>query len=626
MAFRLRSAPVMEPHRSRIFLFALFIVLSFAALAYRLVNLQIVNGEKFFAVSEANSFRDIPVPAPRGKILDREGVVLAENRPVFLLTLNPAQMKDMEKSLATLAYLTDRDAEEIRERLATRKNVSPLLPWTVESDLGSEQVAVIRARMTRIRAGGEEGLDMSGIDLGLHFERRYPLKEKVGHVLGYVREIGQNDLKKWEEREPGRVRPGDDIGVAGVEKTFDVRLRGYDGFQQLLVDARGRETDLSSLGLSHNLPSVRAKPGEDLKLTLDTRLMTAAYEAMAGRVGAVVALDPRDGAILVWLSMPSYDPSDLSGEIPAARWAALRDHPDKILLNRPIQASYPPGSTHKILTALAAMASGKLDLKETINCPGYYQSGNRQWGCWNRKGHGRMNLLQALTHSCDVYFYKLGERLGPDPIARVAKLFGMGKKTGVLEDSEREGLIPTEDWKLAAKKEKWAPGDSLGTAIGQGYNLVTPLQNALMIAEVANGGKKISPHLLLEDESVPAPTGRLPLAVNEAQFESIRKALEAVVNAPGGTGAKARLEKIKVAGKTGTAQVVGHDSKGKVAKGVKTENHAWFVAYAPAENPEIALAVFVEHGGAGGGVAAPVAKQVLETYFKDKELTAAAAP
>jgi penicillin-binding protein 2 len=348
--------------------------------------------------------------------------------------------------------------------------------------------------------------------------------------------------------------------------------------------------------------------------------MEAAYEAFRGQVGALVALDPRDGAVLAWLSMPSYDPTDLSGPLSSSRWAAFKEDPDKILLDRPTQAAYPPGSVHKILTALAALAVGKTDFQETVYCPGYYQSGNRRWGCWNPKGHGRVNLKKALMVSCDVFFYKLGERVGPDPIAAVARLFGLGARTGVLADSEREGLLPTEAWKWKSKKEKWTVGDSLGTAIGQGFNLVTPLQNALMIARFANGGKKITPRLLMESPSQPhalrAEAESSPFGVAPRDYEEIRQALTAVVNSPGGTGGAARLQEVLVAGKTGTAQVIGHEFKGKVAAGVRTENHAWFVAYAPERAPEIAVAVLVEHGGGGGGVAAPIAKRILEAYFR----------
>ncbi len=616
----------MEGHRFRILFFALLVLAFLGTVAYRLVQLQILNGERYLAFSQANSFREIPIPAPRGRILDRNGRVLAENKPRFVLTLNLAEAKQLEGSIETLAYLLEQDPNLIQEEVQKKRPASLLLPIVVAEGLSHEQVARIRARMTTLNM--EEGgtRELNGIELGVRFDRIYPFHEKIGHILGYVKEVGEKDLKKWEETDPGRVSPGDAVGVAGAERSFDALLRGHDGFRQIIVDAKGREADLGALGIDKILGLRPARGGKNLELTLDAELNQAAYDALEDRVGAIVAVDPRDGGILAWVSRPSYDPQDLSGRISPALWESLRDHPDKILLNRPIQASYPPGSTHKILTAVAALAYGKTDLKETVHCPGYYQQGNRQWGCWNKKGHGKVDLKKAITVSCDVYFYKMGERLGPDPIALFAKLLGLGRKTGILADAEREGLIPTEAWKKKTKEEPWAPSDNLGTAIGQGYNLVTPLQNALMIAQFANGGKSIHPHLLrarIDDsggrEVEPSPKREsLPLKLSTVGYQAIKGALVEVVNAPGGTGTKARLKEIEVGGKTGTAQVIGHDSKAKVARSRMTENHAWFVAFAPAEDPEIALAVLVEHGGGGGAVAAPIAKRVLEAYFKNK--------
>lgn len=616
----------MEAYRKRLLGFALLILAFFGLALYRLVDLQVVQGEKYLRFSQINTLREIPIPAPRGKILDREGRVLADNRPSFTLRLNPAQVKDPERARRSLAYLLEWPPEAVQEKLNAKKSNSLLGPAVVAKDLSRDEVARIRARMTRVHTGMEPDLDLSGVELVVHFERVYPYQEKVGHVLGYVREVSDKELKEWEAREPGRVSPGDDVGVAGVEKAFDDALRGHDGYRQTLVDAMGREADLSEFDFGTVLREQPAAAGKTLQLTLDARLMEVAAEAFGDEVGALVAMDPRDGAILAWVSHPAYNPEDLTGTIPKALWKELQEHPGNILLNRPTQAAYPPGSTYKIVTAIAGLAEKETDFKETVHCPGYYLFGGRRWGCWNKAGHGRVDLHRALVSSCDVFFYKLGERLGPDRLAHYAKLLGLGKKTGVLADSEREGLIPTREWKEKARKEKWSPSDSLGIAIGQGYDLVTPLQNALMTAQVANGGKRIVPHLLaatIDDQGKKSPVAAerpepLPWGIGEKDFLEIRRALIDVVAGAGGTGAKARIPGVTVAGKTGTAQVVGYETMHKVAKGVKTGDHAWFVAFAPAEDPQIAVAVIVEHAGHGGSVAAPVAQRVMAEYFKDR--------
>lgn len=608
----------MEIDRRRLAAFSLLILLFFGVAFYRLIDLQIFNGGKYLRFSRMNTLREIPIPAPRGKILDRQGRVLADNRPSFTLRLNLGQVKDLKMAQRSLAYLLESDPESLAEKFSPKRGASLLAPITVAQDLSRDQVARIKARMTRVRAGAEAGMDLNGVELVVQFERVYPYRDKAGHVLGYVREAGEKELAEWEKREPGRVNPGDDVGVAGVEKTFDAQLRGFDGSKRTLVDALGREADLEEMGIEGLLDEVPARAGDTLRLSLDARLMEVGAEAFGDKVGTLVAIDPRNGEVLAWISRPSYNPETLTGTIPTALWKELRDNPDNVMLNRPIQGSYPPGSTYKIVTAIAGLAENETDFKQTVTCPGYYMFGGRKWGCWNKKGHGKVDLRRALISSCDVFFYKLGEKLGPDRLARYANLLGLGQKTGILNDAEREGLIPTRAWKEKARKEKWSPSDSLGIAIGQGFDLVTPLQNALMMARFAAGGKEVHPHLLA-DGDVPKAEA-LPWGISDQDFSKLKDALIAVVEEGGGTGAKARIPGIKVGGKTGTAQVIGYESLAKgIAKG-KTGDHAWFVAFAPAEKPEIALAVLVEHGGHGGSAAAPIAQRVMAEYFKDRSV------
>lgn len=616
----------------RLLSFAFGILLFFGLVMYRLIDLQWIHGEKYRRVSQNNTLRRIPISAPRGKILDRHGRVLAENRSSFTLNLHRERVGNLDRAIRTAAYLLDWTESQVREALVSRRHDSFLAPIPLVKDLNRDQVARLRAKMTRVMTGAEADLDMDGLELSVQFERVYPMGPRAGHVLGYVREVSDLQVQEWTEKEPGRINPGDRIGVAGAEFAYDLELRGYDGFREIFVDVQGRPTDFEELGIRPLLQEQAAVGGKTLQLTLDARLMETAAKAFAGKVGSLVALDPRNGEILAWVSQPAYDPQILTGVVSGETWRELQNNPDKILLNRPIQAAYPPGSTYKIVTALAALAEGKVNFQESIPCPGYYSFGGRHWGCWNKKGHGRMNLYEALVNSCDVFFYRLGERLGPDRLAHYAKLLGLGQRTGALGDSEREGLIPTREWKERVRKQPWRDSDSLGIAIGQAYDLVTPLQNALMIARFANGKKKIAPHLLkavLDEqgrpqegyfsESIRPPASSEPLdwGLKEGDYLRLKQALVDVVNR--GTGGKGKIPGIEVAGKTGTAQVIGEEARGRAAPGVKTGDHAWFVAFAPAENPEIAVAVIVEHGGHGGGVAAPIAQQVMNEYFFNRE-------
>ncbi|MCE9624705.1 MAG: hypothetical protein K8R69_04495, partial [Deltaproteobacteria bacterium] len=323
----------MEGYRNRLLGFALVMLLFFGLALYRLIDLQLLHGEKYFRFSQINTIREIPFPAPRGKILDREGKVLADNRPSFTLRLNPSQVKDPQKALRTLAYLLEWEPEAVKEKLAAKKGTSLLSPAVVAKDLDRDAVAKLRARMSRVNTGQEPDLDLSGVELVVHFERVYPFHEKVGHVLGYVREVSDKELKEWEEREPGRVSPGDDVGVAGIEKKFDLELRGRDGYRQTMVDALGREADFSDMGMSGLLQEKPAEGGETLQLTLNARLMEVAAEAFGSSSGSLVAMDPRDGALLAWVSQPAYNPEDLTGVISKDVWKKLQENPDNILLN-----------------------------------------------------------------------------------------------------------------------------------------------------------------------------------------------------------------------------------------------------------------------------------------------------
>lgn len=601
----------------RLILFSLLVLLVAALLVWRLFDLQILTGAKYFYLSQNTLLRKSRMEAPRGRVLDRRGRVLIENKPYFSLSLHLPQAQDLASSLKSAALLLEEDPQQIRDRFDRLKKRLRGQSVVLAERLSWQQLASIRGKLSVwATAPQDKQRDVRGLKLEQRFERVYPYGESLGHLLGYVRQVSAKDFTEWEAREPGRLGPRSQVGMKGVEKKWDSALRGFDGFERVLTNALGQPVDLSQWSLEPWWQDVPTQRGEDLRLSVDAALSQVAYDALGDHTGAAVAMDPKNGEILLMVSKPAYHPDVFQGRLLPEVWATLRDHPDKILLNRPLQGAYPPGSTHKIVTAVAALAEGKLKLSEKISCPGHYQLGNRKWGCWLRSGHGPVDLIKALKYSCDVFFYQVGRRLGPDKLAHYAKELGLGAKTGVLADAERSGLIPTAAWKQERKGKAWQAHDDLGNAIGQGYNLVTPLQNALMMARFANGGKAIRPTLLkqsLEEATPPKIMG----ALAPKHYEAVRQGLIQVVNSPDGTGKKARVPGVRVAGKTGTAQVVSL-VKSKQG-GHKNQDHAWFVAYAPVEDPEIAVAVLVEHGRSGGSAAAPVAQKILQAFFDSQK-------
>ncbi|MDD5223391.1 MAG: penicillin-binding protein 2, partial [bacterium] len=436
--------------------------------------------------------------------------------------------------------------------------------------------------------------------------RWYVEHDRAAHLLGYLGEVSPNELKTLAER---GYRRGDVIGRGGLESAYESFLRGKAGALRLEIDASGREVK--------KIDEVDPEPGLTLELTLDLELQKTAEKLFDGHPnpGTVVALDPRNGEILVLLSRPAYDPNFFSTGVRPDYWKEIINHPDDPLENRAIRGQYPPGSTFKLITALAALEEKVISPGESLFCGGSLPLGRRTYKCWRKEGHGRVDIHKAIVQSCDVFFYRMGMRLGVDRIAKYAQVLGLGKKTGIEIPGEKSGLIPTEEWKLKTVGEPWVKGEDLSTAIGQGYVLLTPLQLVSAYAQLAQGGKSFQPHLV---RRIKHPDGQvvmefLPQVRNNYSFpadtrEILRAGFIGVVNEPGGTGGAARLPGITVAGKTGTAQVLTRpDNVQEFKVPEKLRDHAWFVAYAPAENPEIAVVVLVEHGGHGASVAAPIA-------------------
>jgi penicillin-binding protein 2 len=582
------------------------LVIASAVLIVRLWYLQILNGEEYERFSKSNRIRLVRIPAPRGRILDREGRELVTNRPSFDLYANPEDVKDVNGLALNLSAVLGMTPDSIKSRLSRRGSYEGFGPVLIAKDLNRDQLAFIEVRRSST---------LSGVYVELSHVRQYPAGTLGSSFLGYMGRVSERELAEI----PG-IHSDDLIGKSGVEKSFDAFLRGRDGFRQRSIDALGRE--VKSTLFQKDLLSRASTPGNDVVLSIDMELQREAEDALRDHSGAIVVVDVNTGEVLALASRPSFDPSQFATGIDPKRWQALIEDPYHPLINRATQGAYPPGSVFKIITALAALEEGVISPDTSFNCPGNYRLGNQNYMCWKRSGHGWVNLHSAIVESCDVFFYKTVEKLGIDRLSHYMDMFGLGKITE-LGISERPGVAPSRAWKLKQKRLPWYRGDTIVTGIGQGYLATTPIQVAMATAAVANGGKLLKPILV---KRVLASDGRIvedyetkvrfALPIAKAYIDAVKAAMEGVVNEPQGTGRAARLDKILVSGKTGTAQVVSNPLRVEHIR--EHEDHAWFTSFAPSRNPEIAVTVFVEHGGKGGAVAAPIAKRVLEFYFKQK--------
>jgi penicillin-binding protein 2 len=438
----------------------------------------------------------------------------------------------------------------------------------------------------------------------------------AAHLLGYIGEINTKELQREAYAD---CRPGDLIGKFGVERSLETYLRGERGGRQVEVNANGQVVRV--------LQTVPARNGHDVFLTIDSRLQQRAEELLRDSAGAAVALDPNTGEILALASSPAFDQNDFITGLSRDKWNALVNNPLRPLENKAIQGEYPPASTYKIITAMAGLQEGVITESDTLFCPGFYHFGNRNYRCWRRGGHGSVDMIRAIAESCDVYFYQVGQRLGIDRLAWYAKAAGLGSRTGIELDHEGNGLVPSAAWKKKRTGIPWQPGETLSVAIGQGFNLVTPLQMAVFSASVGNGGLRYRPTLVRKVvswdgrtvlENTPRLAGRLP--VSAATLERVQKGMWEVVQGERGTARIARLKETDVSGKTGTAQVVNRETVEEREEGDKVhhyKDHAWFIAYAPSENPRVAIAVIVEHGEHGSSAAAPVARELIKTYLEE---------
>jgi len=563
----------------------------------RLWDLQILRGDEMRVLSENNRIRLHRVQATRGTVVDRYGRVLIDSRPSFDAMLVAEDARNPELTIENLAQLLHQSTADMHTLLRQAALRPPFEEIAVKRDLDWDEVVALETHQ----------LDLPGIS--------YPLGTKLAHILGYVGEASQQDLQS-----DSGYRMGDLVGKLGLEKRWEHYLRGVDGGQQVEVDAVGRKLRV--------LREVDEVPGDIIKLTIDLDLQNAASQALGERDGSVVALDPNTGEILALVSTPSFDPNVFARGVRRKEWQGLMTDKHRPLNNRAVQGQYPPGSTFKIVVATAALEEGIINPFTRIHCGGGVQFGNHYFRCWKKGGHGSVNLHEALVQSCDTFFYQVAQRLGIDVIAQYAHTFGLGMPTGIDLEHERPGTIPDTEWKRRRFKQPWFAGETLSAAIGQGYVTATPLQMADAIATEAVG-KRYRPHFVKQVET---PEGEVvhsespelvaTLQVRATTLAQVRDGLRDVVNSPHGTGKNARLKDVEVAGKTGTSQVVKLGKERLKAAQVpwQQRDHAWFVAYAPAEAPEIAVACLVEHAdGGGGAIAAPVAHDVLQAYFQLKK-------
>ncbi|HEX7152745.1 MAG TPA: penicillin-binding protein 2 [Thermoanaerobaculia bacterium] len=594
------------------------IVVVFVFLAGSFWFVQGVNAERYRGLADANALREIEIPAKRGLIMDRTGKILADNQPAYSLQLDRIAMRPLVKRdpqhraklinfLAAVLLTTPQDMEA---RFAKGQGTPSAKPLDIAEDLTMSQVASIQAQMVAFP-------ELNVIPVQ---RRNYPYGTMAAHVMGFIGEINEKELTKRKDLEQGDL-----VGKRGVEYMYDTYLRGKDGAEFWEYDANHRR-------LRQYRPAYKPPvPGDDVYLTVDFELQRRAeqYFIENEMVGSAVALDPRNGEVLAMVSSPAYNPNVYSKRFTPETWKTIVSNPFKIELNRAIQGLYSPGSVFKIVMAMAGLSEGVVTPDTQFSCGGSGVFFGRRFRCWKREGHGGVDVERALKVSCDIYFYQTGGKLGVDKIKEYANKLTFGEISHIDLDGERAGLVPSTEWARVKQKRKWYPSETISVSIGQGPLIVTPLQVANMTAAVANGGKVFQPHVVRYVDRV-QPDGkkkrfRVPSKViHEVELapralQAVRTGLWQVVNDQGGTGSNARVEGLNVAGKTGSVQVIAYSGWIKATSlPFKYRDHAWFASFAPADNPQLVVVVFVEHGGAGGADAAPLAKLLYESRFRDK--------
>jgi penicillin-binding protein 2 len=569
-----------------------------AVMLFGFFRLQILDSKYYYELAERNRIRSIPIVAPRGRILDREGRVLVDNYPSFSILLLREDSQLLDAVLPEVAAGLEIPLEELRSMVDAAKHLPKFQPIRIKPEATPADIAFIEARRA----------DLPVLELLMEHRRKYPKNGFLSHAVGYVGEVSEEQVA----RSNGKLRPGSLVGRSGLERQYNDTLMGTDGMRRVIVNSVGKEVG--------RLEEKEAIAGRPIQLTIDYDLQVVAEAALfsEGKMGAVVALDPRTGEVLAFASHPAPDPNAFAVRVAREEWKRLNEDPAVPLLNRVTQAQLAPGSVFKVVMATAMLESKLLPEGFSVYCPGYADFYGRIFKChvFNKGGHGFVDLHKAIVQSCDVFFYNVGKRLGIERIAEFAKALGLGRRTGIDLPGEEAGLVPDEAWKKRAFKQPWYAGETISVAIGQGALITTPLQLAYSIGGIAQGGVFRRPHLLLDTKD--NSEVRYPLA--ESTVEHITQALFGVVN-EGGTAAASRLEGIEFCGKTGTAQLISGEGLKKVRGSTKRfADNAWFVGYAPRRNPEIVVAVLVQHGLHGSSAAAPVARDIIRAYYDKKSL------
>lgn len=584
--------------RNRLILGLLLVVVLFSVLTARMAYLQWVDFERYQLLAEGNRVSIETLPPTRGKIYDRNRLLLAGNQPIFTLKLTLEEIQDLafieEKFAELLPGFSENRREAFFEKLRlSNRSKSLLLPYSL-----TEEQAAQFAVQSHL---------MPGVALTARLKRFYPFNASAVHAIGYVGRINSKELKTLDQRE---YRGTDVIGKSGIEKYYESILHGSPGIQQVETNARGR--------VLRKLDTIHATPGEDIRLTIDIKLQQLAESFFTEhKRGSIVAIDPQNGEILAYVSMPTFDPNLFVDGIGQDSYSELLNDPNKPFINRAINGKYPPGSTTKPFVALGAIENDYISPTKKIYDPGYLEFKGRRYRDWKRTGHGLVDMNDAIVQSCDTYFYELSLDMGIDAIHDALAPFGFGSVTGIDIHGESKGILPSQAWKLEAKGLPWYRGETIISSIGQGYNLTTPLQLAKATAILANGGKIIQPHLLRGKE-LPAPE---QIEIKDYQnWDRVIRSMRDVMHGSKGTARRhGKNLPFKMAGKTGTAQVFGLNDGDYDAKDLdkKLHDHALFIGFAPLVNPKIAVAVIIENGGSGSGVAAPMAVEVIKEYLTE---------
>ena len=583
---------------------AQYIILAiFLVLAYGLWKLQVMESGYYASAAEKNRIRNVPVLAPRGKILDREGRIIVDNYPSFSALLLRDSSRDLAADADLIAQGLHLDANEVRARIRRFASMPQYQPIFLKEDITPDELQFIDAHRN----------ELPELDTIMAHRRLYPRNGFMAHLIGYVGEVSEDMLNQPQFE---LYSAGDVVGISGVERQYNTLLMGQNGSRQALVDSHGREVG--------RLGETEAIPGKQLKLTVDIDLQIAAEEALAGKNGAIVAMDPRTGEILAMVSGPTFDPNDFAVHVSRDQWNKLVTDPDKPLLNKAIQAQLAPGSTFKIIMSVAGWQEGIAQTLH-VNCVGSAEFYGRRFGCWQKGGHGEVDLDKAIYQSCDVFFYTLAEKLGIDRIAKYATDLGLGQKTGIDLPNEVSGVMPSEEWKIKNYKQKWFAGETISVGIGQGAIAITPVQLLRAISAISMGGRMVVPHVINPTDMPPGYveaqqlTEVKNLTIDPNGWNAITDAMGKVL-LPGGTAPSAHIPGIDIAGKTGSAQIVSLATRAKFKNAEDLAQNGWFVGFTPRRNPDIVVCVLFQ-GGEHGRLAAHLATQVIKAYVDKQRRT-----